>query len=163
MKTTLQAMSLALVLASPLAFSAAATAQETSTAPSAIVRVAQNDQEGMKAFFDFGYDYYDARVVSKFWGMDLVETKALMGQKLLWGGQSKAYLYQVLLDARVKALASADELNLYRDSGYGYDDAEKLAKVWGDETPYQSKLRIERNLIMGQDDLIRWALDLAQD
>jgi hypothetical protein len=161
MKNTIQALSLALALASPFTMSLTAIAQEEITRPVVVQEVAQNNDE-IRAFGFSQYGYWDARVLAEFWGSSVLESKARIGRKLNWGGESKAYLQQVLLDARLKALGRVDELKLYADSGFGYDDAVVLADFWGDSSPWDTKLRIERNLIMGDDEAVRTALALAK-
>lgn len=51
-----------------------------------------------------------------------------------------------------------DQLEHFSEGGYSYEDAEALAKFWGDASPYESKLRTEQNIIMGQDYLVEEAL-----
>ena len=161
MKNTIQALSLAMALASPFTMSLTAIAQEEITRPAIVQQVAQTDKE-LDSFFSSDYDYWDARVLGNFWGMNLTESKAYIGRKLIWGGESKAYLQQNLLDARLKALANADSLKLFYDAGLGYEDAAKLAEFWGDPNPWESKLRIERNLILGDYDVVMNALRMAK-
>ena len=72
---------------------------------------------------------------------------------------------QMLLDARVPELCAVDgkqALNYFPDSTYTYDDAVVLAKLWGEPSPWEAKVRIERNLIMGNDQVVKRALGLAQ-
>jgi hypothetical protein len=161
MKNTIQALSLALALASPFAMTLDAMAQEQITRPAVVQQVAQRDNE-LNTFFSSGYDYWDAAVLSEFWGMSMIESKAYIGRKLAWGGQSKALLQQHMLDARMKALGRVDELKLFFDAGFGYDDAAKLAEFWGDSSPWETKLRVERNLIMGDYEVVTNALRMAK-
>lgn len=151
MKKKLVVLSLSLALASPVALTQIAMAQVTPTAV-----VAQRDSEAeLNAYATSEYSYQDALVLGSFWGMDLYESKALIGGKILAGPESKAYLRMVLTDARTKALANVDDLKLYFNSGFNYNDAEEVAKFWGDSSPWEGKLRIERNLILGQADAVR--------
>jgi hypothetical protein len=114
------------------------------------------------AFFSSQYTYWDAKVLSTFWNQSLGEAKARMGRKLLWGPSDQAILDQFLVDARVQALQSVERLDLYAESSYHYDDAQALANFWGDATPYDAKLRIERNLIMGNEQVVEDALQLVK-
>ncbi|WP_414624863.1 hypothetical protein [Calothrix sp. CCY 0018] len=115
-----------------------------------------------KAFFSSKYDYWDARVLADYWGQSIGEAKARMGRKILWGKSDLGILEQFLVDARFKALqkmqVSSPSLELYGESKYKYDDAAKLAKLWGDSSPYEAKIRIEKNLILGQPEVIEQAL-----
>ena len=124
----------------------------------------------LNAFFRSGYDYWDARILADYWGQSLDEAKARIGRKIMWGGSDVAILEQFLVDARVQALVSvSSSLNrnrnphkFYTESKYDYDDAVDLAKFWGDRTPFDAKLRIERNLILGNDEIIEEALRFAR-
>lgn len=168
--TILKAMSLSILLTSPLALGLPALAEPP--APRAEVRAALADnvfqvaqhsqQEEYDAFFQSQYDYWDAKLLAKFWGQDLAETKARMGRKILWGGENKAMLGMFLADARVKALGSVENLEFYSESGYSYNDAEALARYWGDADAWQGKLRIERNLILGNDDWLSTMMEAVR-
>ena len=118
-------------------------------------------QSELDAFFDSEYSYWDAAQLANYWGQALDEAKARMGRKILWGPADVAILEQFLLDARIESLAYIDELRFYSETSYTYDDAAALANFWGDASPYDAKLRIERNLIMGNADAVETALQLA--
>jgi hypothetical protein len=116
------------------------------------------------AFFASEYTYWDAAQLADYWGQSLIEAKARMGRKILWGPADVAILEQFLLDARLDSLQTLEEtenLRFYSESDYDYADAVALAEFWGDSSPYQAKLRIERNLIMGNADEVATALQLA--
>ncbi|MEW5858153.1 MAG: hypothetical protein AB1861_12350 [Cyanobacteriota bacterium] len=127
---------------------------------------AQNQE--LQAYQTSKYDYWDARVLADYWGQSVGEAKARMGRKILWGSKDVAILEQFLVDARVNALQSvesAPELSsykLFRESKLTYEDAEALAKFWGDPSPIDAKLRIERNLILGNDEILQQALQFAR-
>lgn len=127
---------------------------------------AQNQE--VQAYQTSKYDYWDARVLADYWGQSVDEAKARMGRKILWGSKDVAILEQFLVDARVNALQlveSAPELSsykLFRESKLTYEDAEALAKLWGDPSPIDAKLRIERNLILGNDEILQQALQFAR-
>ncbi len=154
----------ALAVFAPLTLGLPALAQPAAEEPVEI-RISQTDQrsELIRAFGFSQYNYWDARVLADFWDADVLEAKATIGSKVNGGPTTKALLEQILLDARVQALPQADQLRLYSDSGFGYDDTRLLSSFWGDESPYETKIRIERNLIMGNDDLVRRALELAKE
>ncbi|MGB6301705.1 MAG: hypothetical protein WBF90_36750 [Rivularia sp. (in: cyanobacteria)] len=127
-----------------------------------IASAKQTKNREFDAFFNSKYNYWDARVLGDYWGQSVVEAKARIGRKILWGKSDVAILEQFLVDARIKALnkvqRSNPNLELYGASKYRYDDAEKLAAVWGDSSPYEAKIRIEKNLILGQQEIIEQAL-----
>ncbi len=172
MKNTLKALSLSLLLAAPFALPASAqTASDLTVqvwqqkAPAQYQgRVSQNDrqQQEWNAYSNSKYTYWDAKVLANFWGDSVSDAKALIGRKLLWGGTGKALLEQYMVDARVKALNTAENLNLYFDTGLDYDDVEALAEFWGESDTYQAKIRVERNYILGNEYVVREALRLAR-
>ena len=129
---------------------------------------ATTDQE-LKAFFNSKYDYWDARVLSDYWGKAVEDSKAIIGRKILWGKKDVAILEQFLVDARVKALEltkpapNPSSYELFRESEFReYEDVEALAKFWGDRSPLDAKLRIERNLILGNYEKLKEALKYAR-
>ncbi|MEA5596510.1 hypothetical protein [Rivularia sp. UHCC 0363] len=126
----------------------------------------QVQDKELKAFFSSKYDYWDARVLADYWGQSVSEAKARMGRKIIWGKSDVAILEQFLVDARIQGLqkvqGSNPALQLYSDSKYNYNDAEKLATLWGESSPYDAKIRIEKNLILGQQQVIEQALQQTQ-
>ena len=177
MKSNLKVLLLSLgLIISSVSTISAVTAQQNSQASPNSLSLQQNnfiqasakqvrDRE-WKAFFSSKYDYWDARVLADYWGQSIGEAKARMGRKILWGNSNVAILEQFLVDARFKALqkiqGSSPSLELYGESKYKYNDAQKLAKLWGDSSPYEAKIRIEKNLILGQPDVIEQALQQAK-
>ncbi|MBD2361021.1 hypothetical protein H6G36_07490 [Anabaena minutissima FACHB-250] len=123
----------------------------------------------LRAFLTSKYDYWDARVLADFWGETVEDAKARMGRKILWGGENIAILEQLLVDARVQALRAvqtprpgdSSPYKFYQDSTYNYNDAEVLARFWGEKSAIDAKVRIERNLILGNDEVIDQALRYA--
>lgn len=118
----------------------------------------------VNAFATSEYTYWDAVQLADYWGQSLIDAKARIGRKVLWGPADVAILEQFLLDARLASLRTLDEtesLRLYIESNYTYDDAVALAEFWGESDPFEAKLRIERNLILGNEDEVYNALYLA--
>ncbi|NEQ95455.1 MAG: hypothetical protein F6K30_01765 [Cyanothece sp. SIO2G6] len=126
-----------------------------------VVEISQSFQEELDAFWNSGYSFWDAEVLARYWGQSLDESKARIGRKILFGPADIAILEQFLLDARIESLSQVQSLNFYLQSEYSYDDAAALAELWGEPSPFESKLRIEKNLIMGNETLIQEALQLA--
>ncbi|MEL6162663.1 MAG: hypothetical protein AAFR37_02485, partial [Cyanobacteria bacterium J06628_3] len=100
----------------------------------------------LSAFFNSKYDYWDARVLGEYWGKSVSEAKAIIGRKILWGKSDVAILEQFIVDARLKSLQklnnNTNNLPLYIDSKYQYNDAQKLANLWGEKSPWDAKIRI---------------------
>lgn len=148
----------ALLLSSAQSLQALAQADLTLEVPTEIL-IAQD--QGLDAFFSSQYDYWDASILSDFWGLSITETKSQMGFKILNGPAGKALLAQDLTDARISALGSLEELRYFVEQQYTYEDAELLADFWGEPSAYEAKLRIELNLILDQQQEIDLALALA--
>ena len=142
----------------------AATPVPSNTNATEIQLSQSNLDRELVAYSNSEYTYWDAAMLADYWGQDLLETKARMGRKILWGPADTAILEQFLVDARISALAfleSEEYLRFFWESSYDYDDAVALAAFWGDPTPWDAKLRIERNLIMGNSDEVVEALQYA--
>ena len=123
--------------------------------------IAQQDDE-IQAYASSKYDYWDAKVLADFWGTDTWEAKGRIGRKILWGEENVAYLEQFLVDARISALMNADPFDYYAE-GYTYDDAELLRDFWGEASTLDTKVRIGQNLMMGNDEIVETALNLASN
>ena len=126
-----------------------------------------NNRE-LNAFSRSDYDYWDAHVLADYWKQSVNEAKARIGRKILWGPENVAILEQFLVDARTQALrevqpaSSPGAYKFYGKSKYDYEDAADLAKFWGERTPTDAKIRIERNLILGNEEIIDRALRFAR-
>lgn len=170
MKNLFKAMSLSLVLASPLTFGQIAMAQEliqpdtkaeyrlllsevSQPTPAGLVAEA-TEQQVWSAYSSSGYTYTDAVVLAKFWGQTVDRAKTGIGHKMLGGWESKINLELIMTDARTKALATAEDLTVFSKTGYSYSDALAMAEFWGDKSPFEAKLRIERNLILGNESVV---------
>jgi hypothetical protein len=149
-----------------------AAAQEPNTTTDSTSLVASGTKEAkekeLQAFFNSKYNYWDARILADYWGQSLVDAKARIGRKVLWGSTNVAILEQFLVDARVSALQSVGSASdpssyrLYGESRYTYEDAQALARFWGDPSPTDTKLRIVRNLILGNQKIVDQALRYAR-
>ncbi len=127
----------------------------------------QRERGFLEAFARSKFSYIDAKILARHWKTDIGNAKARIGSKV--SGEHAAIgedtVEQMLLDARVPELCAVDgkqALNYFPDSTYTYDDAVVLAKLWGEPSPWEAKVRIERNLIMGNDQVVKRALGLAQ-
>ena len=121
------------------------------------------DDQAVNKFFNFGYNYCDAKVLASYWNQeDPYEMKITMGHKL-WN-QTEKDIDELVRTARSEALQKADG-NLpayYDDGGYSYDDAELLAGYWGSADTYESKMTMSRLLIGGHDKVLKAALKSAR-
>lgn len=121
------------------------------------------DEQAATKFLNFGYNYCDAKVLASFWSQrDPYEAKVTMGHKL-WSFE-KGDIDELIRDARAQALQKADDqLPVWiDDGGYTYNDAELLARQWGQSGAGESKVTISRLLIGGHDNVIKAALNSAR-
>ncbi|MEL6927883.1 MAG: hypothetical protein AAFO95_04525 [Cyanobacteria bacterium J06600_6] len=109
------------------------------------------------------YNYCDASLLADLWGQPIYQAKARIGRKVIWQAGGIPYLEQMLVDARVTAIASGTSRCQYIDMGYTYDDAVVLAEFWGDSDPWEAKVRIKNNLILGNQDAVDSALRQAKN
>lgn len=158
-------MSLSLVLAAPMTLGQIAMAQEVAV-PEVQVQgrqVAQhNEQQAWNAYAYSGYSYWDAMVLSRFWGSDISSAKAAIGHKVLAGYEGKTRLDILMSEARTKALMNVEDLKLYSTAGFQYKDAQDMAKFWGATDAYEGKLMIEKNMILGHEQAVRDALSIIR-
>ncbi len=128
------------------------------------ILLAQTLQEKLDAFFSSGkYTYCDAKILGNYWGQSVVDAKVLIGQKILAGERSLAYLEQYQVDAQVKALSDPEpSVCFFYEKGYTYDDAVVLAEFWFEASPWEAKIRAEKNFILGKDEFVENALRLAK-
>lgn len=123
------------------------------------------EQKDLEAYSRSKYTYIDAKLLAKMWNKDVSEVKVHIGFKLLSGPLTADELEQNLVDARIKALASVNSnqgLTYWQDSGQTYDDAVALAKLWGESSPWNAKVRVEKNLILGNEEVIKKSVSLAR-
>jgi hypothetical protein len=102
-----------------------------------------------QAFFNNGFGYDDAVVLADVWSIDAWDAKANAGHKLLDG---LALPFGDDGDL-VGAPAEEQALDAYFAAGYGYEDAELLARMWNSEDDvYGTKVKAGHALL-GQLDL----------
>ncbi len=164
LKLLLFALSLLSIATFPIINKVIASSQSM-VEENARVEIAQSQQNReLNAYANSKYDYWDARVLASYWQQSVLESKARIGRKVIWGEANIAILEQYLVDARIAALTGTtrEAIDFFSESQYTYDDAEKLAKFWGDPSPYDAKLRIGRNLILGQEEIVARAMREAR-
>lgn len=115
-------------------------------------------QSELDAFFNSKYNSCDTKLLSQYWGQSILETKARIGRKVLWGDGGIPYLEQYLVDARIQAIRGESSNCNFTHDGYTYEDAVALSQFWGESSPSEAKLRIEKNLMLGNQEQIDSAL-----
>jgi hypothetical protein len=168
MKPITKAVSLSLLLISPAAFGDPAPqawqfARQHFPALQAaqpVLQVSQGSPAELNAFDQSKYTYWDAKVLADFWKQGVGETKATIGRKILWGGASVSELENNLRTARNQALGSVNQLRLYSEA-FTPQDAADLARFWGEPSPIEAKMRVERKLILGDEKFVQDSLRQA--
>lgn len=141
-------------------------AQETATAQDlqSVIRIIQqdfSDDQCFNKYFENGYNYCDAVVLAAYWNHDSAgDAKLLLGAKMLRWGPEDGELH--VRAARGEALKKpdADLPAWYTDGGYTYDDAEMLARYWGEDLA-DAKYTMTRLLIGGHEHVVQAALGSA--
>ena len=138
-------------------------------------------QQQMNAFSRSSYDYWDARVLSEFWGQSTWDSKLRIGRKILIGqhyGDLNNTLRAInqtvsLAQNRYLRTTRINDLSSYRlyQEGYTYNDAVLLALLWNHSRHgrqataaeiRQSKYRIDQNLARGNNEYIDQSLQTAR-
>lgn len=111
--------------------------------------VVQGDEYG--TFFQSGYVYCDAKLLGALWGLDIGEAKLTIARKIING---IGWAVPDILQQARGAGHSCD----WVDTQHSYEDAERLASIWGMSEPYEAKLRVEQLYTIGRGDIVRDAL-----
>jgi hypothetical protein len=82
-------------------------------------------QAALRAFYRAGYDYDDAVLLARIWGVSPAQAKAQAGRTLLIGQQPPVRPGQTAATVSDDAALAA-----YFASGYDYQDAVRLAAIW---------------------------------
>lgn len=78
-------------------------------------------------FFSSAFTYCDARLLADHWAQDIMESKARIGRKLIWGDD--AVVHEMLSDARTAARKRGAACQFF-ETGLAFEDVEKLAAHW---------------------------------
>ncbi len=132
--------------------------QKSEQADSTLLSNRNVQQAELDAFFNSKYNYCDTKLLSQYWGQSILDTKARIGRKVLWGDGGIPYLEQYLVNARMEAIREQISRCNFAHEGYTYDDAVALSQFWGDSSPWEAKQRIENNLMLGNQEEIDSAL-----
>ncbi len=103
------------------------------------------------------YTYCDVKILSALWKVSIEDAKANVGRKL----HDEKYLTTQLANARAAAKKIPTARCTFGDAGFGYPDAEKLAKLWK-KTPGQAKAMAEDKILAGGEHALRELLGYGQ-
>lgn len=139
------------------AFQAAAPAVSPSLAPTldpSATLTEDEVKEGLEAFFSAGYGYDNARQLAGLWNLStdkISHVKAVAGKKLLAGETlpvnpvANPDAPEVPEDPEV-----TKRVEKFFEAGYGWDEAEKLAKMWKIADPSDAKAEAGKRLLAGE-------------
>jgi len=124
--------------------------------PSAAGVATAAEDGDLNAYFAAGYTYEDAVGLAQLWKIsDPYQAKIDGGAKLLAGetlpfaaGSQPTPAAEI--SANAAASASDDAVNKFFNSGYTYDDAVTLGKLWKIADTYQVKIDAGQKLLAGQ-------------
>lgn len=123
----------------------AATGTKDRAAPKA------DDSAAAQRFFDAGWRYCDAVMLSGIWGGDAWEAKVKAGRMLPASGRKS--VEDAVGSARAAAAEGRGRACAFHETGYTYDDAAAIAKAWGGSV-MDAKGRIETKVMWGDYDVI---------
>ena len=112
---------------------------------------AQSQQRALNAFFSSGYTYCDAKLVGALWDMNPGQGKVEIGLKFL--NRISENVDGVLAQSR--AVGHRCD---WEDLGLSYEDAQRMASVWGLNTPYQAKMKAAMHYTNGNSYIVDNAL-----
>lgn len=119
--------------------------------------------KGFKAYANSRYSYEDAELLAQLWNIPIEEAKQAIGHKIIHGIED-LLPKGVEPDPKVhepKADWDAKALDAFFNSQYTYDDAERLARLWGQADAYAGKKLIGAKILNGQEKLIPFLLKSA--
>jgi hypothetical protein len=102
-------------------------------------------------FSSSNYTYCDAKLVGELYGRDPWDAKAIIGQKILNGIGNNV---PVILQESRAAGHRCD----WDDTGYTYDDAVALARIWHLGDPDAAKASVAEFVTHGRGDVVQRAL-----
>lgn len=98
------------------------------------------------------YTYCDVKMLSALWKQSIGDAKATVGLKI--ENRAEAYLQAELRSARANAQQRPAARCSFHDAGFTYDDATRLARVWGN-TAGEAKALVEQKILGGAERYVR--------
>ena len=146
-------------------FEAAAPATPTATPSSTPSASEQELLDRYGAYFRAGYSYNEAVELARLWQMtpkDIGAVKAEAGRRLLAG---ETLPVQPAADPTEDPddEERSKQISAFFNTGYDYDDAVKLAKLWKLKDPYEAKAVAGQKLLDGKKLPIRPDPELAEE
>lgn len=101
-----------------------------------------SEQQSIDAFSASQYHYCDAKLMADFWGESIWQAKAGIGARILLG--SGDYIPGKLQASR----DNGNQCN-WSETGFGYEDAENIASLWGLSSVEEAKSKMAWLATMG--------------
>jgi hypothetical protein len=112
--------------------------------------------QGLEAYANSRYSYEDAELLAQLWSIPVSEAKQAIGHKII-------HNIEHLLPAKVAPDPKVDAhptdwdskaLDAFFNSSFTYDDAERLAQLWGQPDAYAGKKLIGAKILNGDEHLV---------
>ncbi len=117
---------------------------------------------GVQSFYSTGdYTYCDAKLLSNYWRQTPFDSKIRAGDKIARG---EDYVVKDYLTSARKYALEHNVRCTFEDANnpdYSYDDASRLARYWGNQSPHEAKLKIAGLLQEGRNKYVRSSLQAA--
>lgn len=138
------------------------TGASAAVALSLTAMISPADASGVESFYSTGdYTYCDAKLLSKYWRQTPFDSKIRAGDKIARG---EDYVVKDYLTSARKYALEHNVRCTFEDANnpdYSYDDASRLARYWGNQSPYEAKLKIAGLLQEGRNKYVRSSLQAA--
>jgi len=116
----------------------------------------QNDAEIAVFLKQNRFTYCDAKMLAAMWRKSVDDAKAFIGAKL--SANSVESVKAVVESARKNAVKNAPARCKFAEAGFTFDDAQKLAKLWG-VTATKAKATVELKIANGLESSLRAQLN----
>jgi hypothetical protein len=135
----------------PPALSVDEPAGEPGTPEAPTATAEPTEEQAYSAFFNSAYSYCDAKTLAAHWGTNLGDGKMAIGRKILTG---RAEVADESIQAAFQAIsATTNPVCTFDESGFSYQDAEKLAAFWNmdvSKAKAEVEAKIQLNGLVGE-------------
>lgn len=110
-----------------------------------------SEDQAINAFSQSQYYYCDAKLIADLWNVDIWQGKIGIGEKILMG------IGENIPDALAMSRNDGNKCS-WGETGFGYDDAVRIANLWDLGSVEEAKDKIEYMATNGATDQINLAL-----